>query len=54
MTFDQLGIVFQLFGALGVIASLIYFGLIFSIFKHFENTYSQRQRGFIDDESWGA
>ena len=33
---------------------LIYFGLIFSIFKHFENIHSQRERGFIDDESWTA
>jgi hypothetical protein len=32
---------------------LIYFGLIFSIFKHFENIHSQRERGFIDDESRG-
>jgi hypothetical protein len=31
---------------------LVYFGAIFSIFKHFENIHSQRQRGFIDDESW--
>ena len=33
---------------------LIYFGAIFANFKHFENIHSQRQRGFIDDESWGA
>jgi len=33
---------------------LVYFGAIFSIFKHFENIHSQRQRRFIDDESWGA
>jgi hypothetical protein len=33
---------------------LIYFGLIFSIFKHFENIHSQRERGFIDNESWTA
>jgi len=33
---------------------LIYFGLIFSIFKHFENIDSQRERGFIDNESWTA
>jgi hypothetical protein len=33
---------------------LVYFGAIFSIFKHFENIHSQRQRGFIDDESWTA
>lgn len=33
---------------------LIYFGLIFSIFKHFENIHSQRERGFIDDERPGA
>ena len=30
---------------------LIYFGLIFSIVKHFENIHSQRERGFIDNES---
>jgi hypothetical protein len=33
---------------------LIYFGAIFANFKHFENIHSQRQRGFIDNESWGA
>jgi hypothetical protein len=33
---------------------LIYFGAIFANFKHFENIHSQRQRGFIDDESWEA
>jgi hypothetical protein len=33
---------------------MIYFSLIFSIFKHFENIYSQRERGFIDQESWAA
>jgi hypothetical protein len=33
---------------------MIYFGLIFSIFKHFENIHSQCQRGFIDNESWTA
>ena len=33
---------------------MIYFSAIFSIFKHFENIHSQRQRGFIDQESWTA
>jgi hypothetical protein len=33
---------------------MIYFSAIFSIFKHFENIHSQRQRGFIDHESWAA
>jgi hypothetical protein len=33
---------------------LIYFGAIFANSKHFENIHSQRQRGFIDDESWEA
>jgi hypothetical protein len=33
---------------------MIYFSAIFSIFKHFENIHSQRQRGFIDNESWTA
>ena len=33
---------------------MIYFGAIFSMFKHFENIYSQRERGFIDQESWAA
>lgn len=33
---------------------MIYFGAIFSMFKHFENIHSQRERGFIDQESWAA
>lgn len=33
---------------------LIYFGLIFAMFKHFENIHSQHERGFIDTESWTA
>jgi hypothetical protein len=33
---------------------MIYFGGILAMFKHFENIHSQRQRGFIDQESWAA
>jgi hypothetical protein len=114
MTLEQLNILFQLVGTLGVIGSLIFVGLqvrqntkatrvqvqenmtsgyisvaqvltdhaeVFtpgnrgnarvvrvvlrcrqadllrshlSIFKHFENIHSQRERGFIDQESWTA
>ena len=32
----------------------IYFGAIFSMFNHFENIHSQRERGFMDQESWAA
>ncbi len=33
---------------------MIYFGAILAMFKHFENNHSQRERGFIDNESWIA
>ena len=46
MNLEQLNIVFQLVGTLGVIGSLIFVGL--------ENIHSQRERGFIDQESWTA
>ena len=42
------------FAAFSDADKLIYFGLIFSIFKHFENIHSQHERGFIDNESWMA
>jgi hypothetical protein len=42
------------FAAFSDADKLIYFGLIFSIFEHFENIDSQRDRGFIDNESWTA
>ena len=42
------------FAAFSDADKLIYFGLIFSIFKHFENIHSQHERGFIDNESWIA
>jgi hypothetical protein len=42
------------FAAFSAAEKLIYFGLIFSTLKHFENIHSQRERGFIDNESWTA
>ena len=33
---------------------MTYFSAIFAMFKHFENIHSQRERGFIDNESWIA
>jgi len=44
----------QSFAAFSAPDKLIYFGLIVSIFKHFENIHSQHERGFIDNESWMA
>lgn len=33
---------------------LVYFGVIFGFFKHFENMHSQYERRLIDDTSWAA
>lgn len=44
----------EAFAALSNEEKLIYFGQVFAFFKHFENMHSQRERGFIDAESWGA
>lgn len=42
------------FSALSDEDKLVYFGVVFAFFKHFENMHSQRERGFIDNESWVA
>ena len=33
---------------------LIFFSVLFAAFKLFENVHSQRERGFIDGDSWEA
>src|SRR5262245_49600591 len=42
------------FAALSDEDKLIYFGVIFGFFKHFENMHSQFERGLIDRDSWTA
>jgi hypothetical protein len=49
MTLEQLNIVFQLVGTLGVIGSLIFVGL-----QVRQNTKATRELGFIDQKSWTA
>lgn len=33
---------------------MIYFGVIFGFYKHFENMHAHYERGFIDRETWTA
>jgi hypothetical protein len=44
----------EAFAALSDEDKLIYFGVIFGFFKHFENMFGQYERGLIDSDSWAA
>jgi hypothetical protein len=42
------------FASFSAAEKMISFVCFFAMFKHFENIHSQRERGFIDKESWAA